>query len=136
MAKHDEPAKVWRMRAELDPASGREPDWPRQIRVRTLAPADAEAVHSLLAHGCRGGGGSVTPFEAWLPEMTADDEFDSELWFLAESRAMLVGVALCWSSAFVKNVVVRESWRRRGHGEALLRMCSPSSRRVVHQLLS
>ena len=27
---------------------------------------------------------------------------------------------LCWTSAFVKDVVVRESWRRRGLGEALL----------------
>jgi ribosomal protein S18 acetylase RimI-like enzyme len=91
------------------------------MMVRTFAPADAAAVHSLLAHGYGNGGDSVSPFDAWLPEMTADEEFDSAFWFLAESRATLVGAALCWSSAFVKDLVVRESWRRRGLGEALLR---------------
>jgi ribosomal protein S18 acetylase RimI-like enzyme len=121
MAEDDQPAEVWRMRVELDPTAVREPVWPGQVRVRTFAPGDAVAVHSLLAHGYRGGGGSVSPFEAWLRGMTADEEFDSECWFLAESRTMLVGVALCWSSAFVKDLVVRESWRRRGLGEALLR---------------
>ena len=34
---------------------------------------------------------------------------------------MLVGTVLCWTSAFVKDLVVRESRRRRGLGEALLR---------------
>ena len=53
--------------------------------------------------------------------MTGDAEFDASVWFLAESREMLVGAVLCWTSAFVKDLVVRESWRRRGLGEALLR---------------
>jgi ribosomal protein S18 acetylase RimI-like enzyme len=30
------------------------------------------------------------------------------------------GAVLCWTSAFAKDLVVHESWRRRGLGEALL----------------
>jgi ribosomal protein S18 acetylase RimI-like enzyme len=53
--------------------------------------------------------------------MTSAAEFDAVLWFLAESEEMLAGAALCWTSAFVKDLVVHESWRRRGLGETLLR---------------
>jgi ribosomal protein S18 acetylase RimI-like enzyme len=116
--KQDE---VWRMRVEVDPAAVREePVWPEGVRVRTWRDEDAESLHALLVHSYRHGGGSVAPFETWLPQMTSDAEFDPEVWFVAESEAVLVGAALCWSSAFVKDLVVHESWRRRGLGEALL----------------
>jgi ribosomal protein S18 acetylase RimI-like enzyme len=121
MTSREQPNVVWRMRVELDPAALREPVWPEGVRVRTFQLGDANAVHSLLAHGYERRGGSVGPFEAWLAQMTADAEFDAELWFVAESEPMLVGTVLCWTSAFVKDLVVRESWRRRGLGEALLR---------------
>ena len=110
------------MRVRLDPGIVREPTWPEGVRVRTWSDQDAESLHGLLVHGYRHGGGTVAPFHTWLQEMTTDDEFDPEVWFLAESEseAVLVGAALCWSSAFVKDLVVHESWRRRGLGEALL----------------
>ena len=78
-------------------------------------------MHTLLEHGCRNGAGSVGPFETWLTEMTGDPEFGAELWFLAESGGALVGAVLCWTSGFVTDVVVHESWRRPGLGGALLR---------------
>jgi ribosomal protein S18 acetylase RimI-like enzyme len=53
--------------------------------------------------------------------VTTDEEFDPELWFLAESEAELAGAVICWTSAFVKDLVVHEAWRGRGLGEALLR---------------
>jgi GNAT superfamily N-acetyltransferase len=53
--------------------------------------------------------------------MTADQEYDPALWILAEQEAILVGAILCWTSGFVKDLVVDESWRRRGLGEVLLR---------------
>jgi ribosomal protein S18 acetylase RimI-like enzyme len=109
------------MRVDIDAAERSEPVFPRGITVRSFTAADASAVHALLVHGYRHGGGSVAPFEAWLPTMTSDAEFDPELWFLAESPTALAGVALCWTSAFVKDLVVHETWRRHGLGEALLR---------------
>jgi hypothetical protein len=108
MASQD-PRVIWRMRAELGAAAVREPRWPEDVSVRSFTLGDAESLHSLLQHGYRRGGGSVAAFETWLAQMTSDGEFDPELWFLAESRGMLVGVVLCWTSAFVKDVVVHES---------------------------
>ena len=109
------------MRLDLDPAVLREPVWPDGVQTRRFTLDDADALHGLLEHGYRRGGGTVTAFETWLPQMTTDEEFDAELWFVAESRGRLVGAVLCWTSAFVKDIVVDESWRRRGLGEALLR---------------
>jgi ribosomal protein S18 acetylase RimI-like enzyme len=114
------PHAVLRMRAELDTATLQPPSWPDGVRVRAFDPGDAASLHALLVRGYEHGGGSVKPFEQWLSETTQDAEFDPALCVLAESDHELVGVALCWTSAFVKDLVVRESWRRRGLGEALL----------------
>jgi len=108
------------MRIELAATPRHDPVWPDSVRVRTFRTGDATALHSLLVHCYRRGGGSVAPFEKWLPDMTTDEEFDPELWFLAESDGVLIGAVLCWTSAFVKDIVVHESWRGRGVGEALL----------------
>jgi ribosomal protein S18 acetylase RimI-like enzyme len=112
---------VLRMRIDLDPAVVREPRWPVGVSVRAFTPADAERLHSLLVHGYRHGGGAVAEFRTWLPQMTGDEEYDPSLWLLAEAQSELVGAILCWSSGFVKDLVVRESWRGRGLGEGLLR---------------
>jgi ribosomal protein S18 acetylase RimI-like enzyme len=53
--------------------------------------------------------------------MVGDDDFDASVWWLAESDGELVGCALHWGSGWVKDIAVRESHRRRGLGEALLR---------------
>jgi len=34
----------------------------------------------------------------------------------------LAAAAICWTSGFVKDIVVHETWRRHGLGEALLRL--------------
>ena len=103
---------------EEDPPT---PAWPEGISVRSFCPNDAPAVHALLEHAYRGGGGSVEPFETWHLAMTSDAEFDPELWFLVEAEGgSLAGAALCWTSAFLKDLVVHESWRGRGVGAALV----------------
>ncbi len=109
------------MRVELDPSSLRDPVWPAQVSLRSFSAGDAEPLHRLLEHGYRRGGGSVERFETWLPEVTGDEEFDPSLCFLVDSGGELAGAALCWTSAFVKDIVVHESWRGQGLGEALLR---------------
>jgi ribosomal protein S18 acetylase RimI-like enzyme len=115
-----EPTELWRMRRTLENDVPR-PAWPEGISVRRFRPEDAPAVHALLENAYRSGGGSVDQFETWLPAMTSDAEFDPELWFLAEADGgSLAGAALCWTSAFLKDLVVHESWRRRGLGAALV----------------
>ena len=109
------------MRVELGTAVLQDPTWPAQIRARSVRPDDARSLHRLLEHAYRRGGGSVAPFETWLPRLTGDDEFDPALCFLAGSGSELAGAAVCWTSGFVKDLVVHESWRGQGLGEALLR---------------
>jgi ribosomal protein S18 acetylase RimI-like enzyme len=121
MASHEPRHAVLRMCVELDRAGLRHPAWPEGIRVRSFTLNDARSLHALLVHGYRHGGGSVAAFDTWLAQMTTDEQFDRALWFLADAQGALVGAALCWTSAFVKDLVVHESWRRRGLGEALLR---------------
>lgn len=109
------------MRVELDPRALEEPRWPDEVRVRTFTAADTENLHSLLVRAYRHGGGSVSNLDTWREEMIGDEEYDPSLWILAEADEALVGAVLCWTSWFVKDLVVDEAWRRRGLGEALMR---------------
>lgn len=109
------------MRVELDPRAVEEPRWPDGIRVRAFNDSDAENLHSLLARAYRHGGGSVSDLDSWREHMIGDEEYDPSLWILAEADGVLVGAVLCWTSGFVKDLVVDEAWRRRGLGEALMR---------------
>ena len=116
---HDTPREIISMRIDL-PAPVREPVWPAAIGLRSFTPAAAPALHALLEHGYRNGGGSVDSYEVWLPQLVGDDEFEADLCFLVIADGAVVAAAVCWTSAFVKDIVVHESWRRRGLGEALL----------------
>ena len=98
-----------------------EPLFPPGVSLHTFAENDAQRLHALLEHGYRQGGGSVDAFHASLPQLLGDSEFDPELCFLAYANGEAVAAAICWTSAFVKDIVVNEAWRRRGLGEALLR---------------
>lgn len=109
------------MGVELAVRDGRSQLWPVGIDLRTYRESDARPLHDLLVRGYQHGGGGVARFDHWFRQTTGDPEWDPELCFLATSGGALAGVALCWTSAFVKDVVVDERWRRRGLGEALLR---------------
>src|SRR5262245_28573698 len=92
-----------------------QPRWPPGYYMRTLVPDDAPEVHRLLEVGYAQGGGHVGPFEEWWPSVRDDEEFAADLCFLAISdRQSIVGVAQCWTSAFIKDLVVHPEARRRG----------------------
>ena len=111
------------MRVHL-PRETSEPAWPDGTAVRPFRPADATRLHALLEHGYRNGGGSVAPFGTWLPALTGDGEFDPETCFLVEAGDELAAASICWTSGFVKDLVVHETWRRKGLGEAILQRAS------------
>jgi ribosomal protein S18 acetylase RimI-like enzyme len=113
--------EVLRMRIDLR-SEIPEPTWPEGSSVRGFHPSDGPRLHALLEHGYRRGGGSVDAYDVWLPALTGDSEFDPSLCFLVEAGDELVAAAICWTSAFVKDIVVNETWRRHGLGEALLRL--------------
>jgi ribosomal protein S18 acetylase RimI-like enzyme len=94
--------------------------WPAGVAPSGFAPAQASAVHALLAIGYADGGGTVGAFDSWWPALRTDPEFDPALIFIARAGADIVGVAQCWTSAFVKDLVVHPKWRGCGIGEALL----------------
>jgi ribosomal protein S18 acetylase RimI-like enzyme len=78
-------------------------------------------VHALLELAYADSEGSVSSFEEWWPSLAQDSEYDPTLCFLACDRAgSLVGFAQCWTTAFVKDLVVHPRYRRRGIGRALL----------------
>ena len=98
-----------------------DPVWPAGFGVRAFSAVDAPAVHRLMRAAYAGGGGSVGAFEAWWPALRDDAEFDASLCFLAiDGAGEIAGVAQCWTSGFVKDLVVHPRARRRGLAEALL----------------
>jgi ribosomal protein S18 acetylase RimI-like enzyme len=112
--------EVLRMRIDLR-SEIPEPTWPEGSGLRTFHLSDGPRLHALLEHGYRHGGGSVDAYDLWLPALTGDSEFDPELVFLVEVGDELAAAVICWTSGFVKDIVVHETWRRHGLGEALLR---------------
>jgi ribosomal protein S18 acetylase RimI-like enzyme len=118
---HGQPREVLRMRIDLR-GEIPPPRWPEGSNVRVFHPSDGPRLHALLEHGYRHGGGSVEAYDVWLPALTGDSEFDPAVCFLVEVGDELAAAAICWTSAFVKDIVVHETWRRHGLGEALLRL--------------
>ncbi|RFM35887.1 GNAT family N-acetyltransferase [Chitinophaga silvisoli] len=96
------------------------PAWPADVYLTELDPDLAREVHDLLILGYQNGGGSVAPFSAWWSALLSDSEFDPSLCFLARDKQGIVGVAQCWTSAFVKDLVVHPRRRKEGIGVSLL----------------
>lgn len=63
------------------------------------------------------GGISFDGFWLWL---TSKPEYDRDLVFVATANGAVVGFCLCWSTPYIKDLVVDEAWRRRGVGTVLL----------------
>jgi ribosomal protein S18 acetylase RimI-like enzyme len=59
-------------------------------------------------------------FDGYWQWLTTDAEFDPALVFIAAADGEVVGLCHCWTSDFVKDLVVDEPFRRRGLGAALL----------------
>src|SRR5262249_1414400 len=98
--------RVQRLRRDLTEAVA-PPTCPTGYRVRTFAADDAPTVHRLLEVGYAQGGGHIGAFEEWWPSLRDDSEFAPDLCFLAlNERQEIVGVAQCWTSAFIKDLVV------------------------------
>lgn len=98
-----------------------EPSWPVGLTLETIKCSNAAEAHAIMELSYRGGGGQVPPFTEWWPSISGDAEFDASVCFLARDRAARpVAFIHCWSSAFVKDLVVHPNFRRRGLGRDLL----------------
>lgn len=96
-----------------------QPRWPQGYTLRSFEPADAASLHALLVETFDDG--SDGPFDTWWPRVRDDAEFEPALCFLAfDALGKLAGAALCWNSAFVKDLAVAGAARGKGLGEALM----------------
>lgn len=106
------------------------PHWPEGVAPKPFAAKDGPAVHRLMVRAYANGGGAVPDFESWWPAVAADSEFDPDLCVVAQARdGAVIGFALVWTSAFIKDVVVDPDWQGRGIGAAMLH-------EVFHRLAS
>lgn len=80
------------------------------------------AVHALLDAAYANGFGSVPPLDEWWESISDDAEYDQDLIILAvDSDQLPIAVMHCWTSAYIKDLVVSTNARRRGVGSFLLR---------------
>jgi ribosomal protein S18 acetylase RimI-like enzyme len=112
--------RAFRLRKNLDRPI-EPPEWPDGFSCRTLLPDDASNVHRLLRTAYVEGR-DVPDFEEWWEKFSGDSEFDISLCFLVFGGGRLAGVALCWTSAFLKDLAVHPDTRRLGIASNLLRM--------------
>ncbi|SDS34428.1 Acetyltransferase (GNAT) family protein [Pseudomonas sp. Z003-0.4C(8344-21)] len=94
--------------------------WPDGVEVSTYRAQSAAAVHALMQLGYREGGGRVPALEVWQQRFGSDPEYDPALCFVANDADGVVGVAQCWTSSYIKNLVVHPRLQGRGLGRALL----------------
>jgi ribosomal protein S18 acetylase RimI-like enzyme len=94
--------------------------WPQDIELCTYSVEMAADVHHLMQLGYHEGGGRVPALDAWQQQFETDPEYDPTLCFIARDGEAVVGVAQCWTSSYIKNLVVHPRMQGRGLGRALL----------------
>jgi len=94
--------------------------WPKGIDLVQYRPELAEAVHHLMETGYQEGGGRVPALDVWQQRFETDPEYDPSLCFIALEGERIVGVCQCWTSAYIKNLVVHPQAQGLGLGRALL----------------
>jgi ribosomal protein S18 acetylase RimI-like enzyme len=94
--------------------------WPQGIVLHEYRPELAEDVHRLMERGYLDGGGRVPALDIWQQRFETDPEYDPSLCFIAQDADGIVGVCQCWTSAYIKNLVVHPRAQRQGLGRALL----------------
>lgn len=109
------------VRLEEEP---RRPDWPAGIGVRSLDPVhDLEAFHAAVSEAFAEHWGGPRTSEH-LRVAVEQEDFDPTLWFLVLDGEEIAGTVECLqrgAGGHVRYLGVRERWRGRGLGRALLR---------------
>ena len=96
------------------------PQWPADIRLDHYREELAPAIHAVLRMTQDQGGGRVASLAQWQHRFVTDAEFDPTLCLVASNSDGILGVAQCWTSAFIKNLSVHPGAQGQGLGRALL----------------
>ena len=96
------------------------PQWPADIQLDHYRDDLAPAIHAVLRMTQDQGGGHVPSLQTWQRQFTTDAEFDPRLCLVASNGDGILGVAQCWTSAFIKNLSVHPCAQGQGLGRALL----------------
>jgi mycothiol synthase len=105
-----------------------DPGWPEGILVRPFRPGDERAVYEADMEAFSDHWDfQVEPFALWRERTVQRDDFDPSLWLIAWDGEDVAGFSLSsWHSSgdptygWVHVLGVRQRWRRRGLGSALL----------------
>ena len=96
------------------------PQWPADIRLGHYRDELAPAIHAVLRMTQEQGGGRVASLAQWRQQFATDAEFDPTLCLVVSNAEGILGVAQCWTSAFIKNLSVHPCAQGQGLGRALL----------------
>lgn len=96
------------------------PQWPAGTQLDHYRAELAPAIHAVLRMTQDQGGGRVASLEQWQHQFVTDAEFDPTLCLVASNGDGILGVAQCWTSAFIKNLCVHPCAQGQGLGRALL----------------
>lgn len=96
------------------------PQWPPDTRLDHYRDELAPAIHAVLRMTQDQGGGRVARLEEWRRQFVTDAEFDPTLCLVASNADGILGVAQCWTSAFIKNLSIHPCAQGQGLGRALL----------------
>lgn len=96
------------------------PQWPADTRLGHYRDELAPEIHAVLRMTQDQGGGRVAGLEQWRQQFVTDAEFDPTLCLVASNAQGILGVAQCWTSAFIKNLSVHPCAQGQGLGRALL----------------
>ncbi|NMA96794.1 MAG: GNAT family N-acetyltransferase [Phyllobacteriaceae bacterium] len=108
-----------RLRKHLDQTITAPPLPPGVVRLPVWQ-AKPAALHKLLERAYASGGGSVPGFAEWFFPLVEDEEFDPALLIVLASGEEPVGLVQCWTSGFIKDIVVAPEARDKGLGAWLL----------------
>lgn len=96
------------------------PALPSGVVITPLWQTRPIELHALLLDAYAKGGGSVGNFDQWWQPLVEDEEFDPALLIVATSGEQPIGLVQCWTSSFVKDLVVAPNWQNRALGTYLL----------------
>ena len=96
------------------------PQWPADTRLDHYRDELAPAIHAVLRMTQAQGGGHVPNLKTWQQQFITDAEFDPTLCLVASNADGILGVAQCWTSAFIKHLCIHPCAQGQGLGRALL----------------